>query len=263
MSYILMTTKTEVERQLQDRIDKGHALITTVESDGNFQVKYDEFVRNLEKWRGFNRMLIPRFFESKDLLTEYNEMSSGGFRIIGANDYEYYQGDKSDLLCEILLFEGFIERLSLYQEPEPAAHAFAAGQTFDAFTAVKDIITRAKQTLMIIDGYIDEDTLKILSAKRREVELTVLTSNRFINPSFLQGCKTFKVQHGSLELRHTNDVHDRFIIVDRSNVYQAGGSLKDLGKKITTLIQMESPQIVSAILDVSQKAWNEGKVVSF
>ena len=92
-----------------------------------------------------------------------------------------------------------------------------------------DIMRKAKHKILIIDNYIDDTILKMLSKKNKDVEVVILTTqNSNIRKLDIQ---KFNKQYPILKLAYTNKFHDRFIVIDNKELYHIGASLKDLGKK--------------------------------
>lgn len=109
----------------------------------------------------------------------------------------------------------------------PQKGIFFDGQVFDAYKFIVNLITSAKKRIILIDNYVDVQTLELLSNKKRDVNIKIYTKN--IN-HLKQAFFTFNKQYPKLELIHFEKSHDRFLIVDEE-IYHIGASLKDLGKK--------------------------------
>lgn len=111
----------------------------------------------------------------------------------------------------------------------PTQGIFFDGQVFDAYIFASDLIKTAKTSIILIDNYIDEQTLKILSNKQEKVKLTIFTSKlRAKNELAL---KRFQEQYPATDFHVFKRSHDRFVILDQKEIYHIGASLKDLGKK--------------------------------
>ena len=110
----------------------------------------------------------------------------------------------------------------------PSQGIFFNGQVFDAFVFISKLIKTARSRIVLIDNYVDEDTLQLFSDKNSEVAVKVCTKN--INQKLLLAAEKFDRQYGGLVITAFEDSHDRFIVIDYE-VYHIGASLKDLGKK--------------------------------
>ncbi len=106
---------------------------------------------------------------------------------------------------------------------------FFDGQVFDAHAFISKLIRSAEHSIELIDNYIDENVLILLSKKKKGVDLTLYTS--LISSQFKLDIKRFNEQYPPLTFVHFNQSHDRFMIIDKKDVYHIGASLKDLGKK--------------------------------
>ena len=106
---------------------------------------------------------------------------------------------------------------------------FFDGQIYDAYSILVDIIKKANNKIVIIDNYIDDTILELLTKKDKNVEVTIITSN---NSKILNlDVQKFNKEYPTLKIIKSNKFHDRFIIIDYKELYYCGASLKDLGKK--------------------------------
>jgi len=115
------------------------------------------------------------------------------------------------------------------QSIKPKKGIFFDGQVFDAHKFASDLIRTAKESIILIDNYVDESTLAMLSKKKEQATITIYTKN--ITKQLQQDVKKFNRQYKGLTLKHLSKSHDRFMIIDNKEVYHIGASLKDLGKK--------------------------------
>jgi len=111
----------------------------------------------------------------------------------------------------------------------PKRGVFFNGQIFDAYVLANKIIKSAKQSIVLIDNYIDESVLTVLAKKSKNVKVTLLT--RDISKQLKLDIIKFNQQYPTIDAKTFNLSHDRFLIIDSKNVYHLGASLKDLGKK--------------------------------
>jgi hypothetical protein len=128
-------------------------------------------------------------------------------------------------------FEVFIQK-SL----PPIQGIFFDGQIFDAHVFVSNLIKSAKDSIVLIDNYIDETVFLLLSKKVSKVSAKIYTKQ--ILPQLQLDVKKYNAQYGQIEIEESNYFHDRFLIIDKM-VYHIGASLKDLGKKLFAFTKME------------------------
>ena len=119
----------------------------------------------------------------------------------------------------------------------PKQGIFFNGQIFDAYKFVSDLFRTAKESIVIIDNYIDDTVLAHLAKRRENVTVTILTKS--ISKHMLLDVKKFNEQYPAIEIKEFMNAHDRFIIIDKTIVYHFGASLKDLGKKWFAFSKME------------------------
>ena len=111
----------------------------------------------------------------------------------------------------------------------PTQGVFFDGQIFDAYELMSRIIRSAKKEIILIDNYIDESVLIQLSKRSANVEAIIYTKSI---PRVLQlDLERHNHQYPPIKIRELRESHDRFLIIDRNELYHIGASLKDLGKK--------------------------------
>ena len=132
----------------------------------------------------------------------------------------------------------------------PTQGVFFEGQVFDAYKLASSIIRSAQKNIVLIDNYIDENTLTHLSKKNQGIKVLLLTKT--ISKQILLDVQKANAQFGDFELQTFTQSHDRFIILDQKEVYHLGASLKDLGRKWFGFSRLE-PKSVEGIIDEVKK----------
>ena len=123
---------------------------------------------------------------------------------------------------------------------------FFDGQIYDAYILIIDIIKNANNKITIIDNYVDDSILEMLSKKKDNVEVVILTSNRSNIKNI--DIQKFNKQYPTLKVAKTDKFHDRFIILDEKEMYHLGASIKDLGKKCFGINKIENDDIIETLL---------------
>ena len=121
----------------------------------------------------------------------------------------------------------------------PVEGVFYNGQIFDAYKFVTDLIKSAKHSLVLIDNYVDETTLLMLSKRRKEVSATIYTAK--ISRQLQLDLDKHDDQYPPIQVRTYKDSHDRFFLIDETEVFHIGASIKDLGKKMFAFSKMNEP----------------------
>lgn len=121
----------------------------------------------------------------------------------------------------------------------PVEGIFFNGQIFDAYTFATNLIKSATRSIVLIDNYIDEDVLLMLSKRSAGVTATIYTKQ--ITPQLQLDLNRHNNQYPRIIIRTYRQAHDRFIIIDNNDVYHIGASLKDLGKKLFAFSKMDIP----------------------
>jgi len=116
------------------------------------------------------------------------------------------------------------------------------GEFYDAFSFLFDILSKAKNEIIIIDNYIDNKILDIL----RKLNLKIIVISKNMN-NFL--VINYNKQYNNINFINSNKFHDRFIIIDRKEIYSCGSSFKDLGKKCFVIMKLNDNIYLDRILD--------------
>lgn len=128
----------------------------------------------------------------------------------------------------------------------PVEGIFYDGQIFDAYKFATDLIKSARKSLILIDNYVDESVLLMLSKRNPGVSATIYTQK--ITPQLQLDLDKHNDQYPPINIRTYRNGHDRFLIIDNGEVYHIGASLKDLGKKMFAFSKLSIP--AKMILDI-------------
>ena len=130
----------------------------------------------------------------------------------------------------------------------PNQGVFFDGQVFDAYELTSKIIRSAKKSIVLIDNYIDENTIAQLAKKEKNVSVTLLCKSH--GKTLLLDVQKAQEQYGNFELKLFPKSHDRFLIIDENDIYHLGASLKDLGKKWFAFSKMEKSSVASIMNEI-------------
>ncbi|MCO5287023.1 MAG: ORF6N domain-containing protein [Chitinophagaceae bacterium] len=115
---------------------------------------------------------------------------------------------------------------------------FYDGQVFDAYTFVADIIRSANQSIILIDNYVDDAVLAMLGKRAQSVSATIYTKS--VTNQLQLDLKRYNSQYPPIAIHKFTHTHDRFLIIDGTELYHIGASLKDLGKKWFAFSKMDA-----------------------
>lgn len=210
----------------------------------------------LDKKSNMQKMHIPNsdkpvVFYNLDVIISvgYRVKSKQGtqFRIWATNVLRDYLLKGYALNQRIDRIENNYEKLSeevkqisvqLKTQDLPKQGIFFDGQIFDAYVFVADLIKKAKSSIILIDNFIDESILTLLSKRNKNVSATIYTKN--INKQLKLDLQKHNSQYPEIKIKELNESHDRFIIIDKKELYHFGASLKDLGKKWFAFSKMDN-----------------------
>ncbi len=128
--------------------------------------------------------------------------------------------------------------LQLTIQDLPQQGIFFDGQIFDAYVFAADIIKKAKSDIILIDNYIDETSLTMLAKRTEKITATIYTKS--ISKQLQLDINKHNSQYPTIEIKTFSNSHDRFLIIDKKELYHIGASLKDLGKKWFAFSRMDS-----------------------
>lgn len=133
----------------------------------------------------------------------------------------------------------------------PVEGVFFNGQIFDAYKFAIDLIKSAQQSIVLIDNYVDETVLLMLSKRRTDVTATIYTQR--IMPQMQLDLEKHNSQYPPVEVKTYRDCHDRFLLIDSQEVYHIGASMKDLGKKMFAFSRLSIPAtVIMNLLDADE-----------
>ena len=132
----------------------------------------------------------------------------------------------------------------------PIEGIFYDGQIFDAYAHIISLIKQAKTSIVLIDNYIDVDTLTMLSNRNANVSATIYTRQQFGNSEQFQlDIQRHNQQYPPIAVNYCQRNHDRFLIID-DVVYVFGASLKDAGKKLFAYIRMQETSALELLSNI-------------
>ena len=173
---------------------------------------------------------MRRFIVSNELMfSKVNEIENRQI------EYEQSTDKKFDVIFDYIS-----------EHEESPQKIFYKGQIYDAFSLLASLVSKAEKKLVLIDNYVDVDTLNILAKKKTSVVSTIYTVRQ--TKLSAKDVKKFNEQYPILEVKYTSEFHDRFMIIDDEVVYHIGASLKDAGKKCFGISKMENVGIATELL---------------
>ena len=130
----------------------------------------------------------------------------------------------------------------------PIEGIFFAGQIFDAYKFVCDLVKSARKSIVLFDNYIDESVLTLFGKREKSVSVVIYTDK--ITPQLELDIKRFNAQYSPVKVKLYTKAHDRFLIID-GEIYHIGASLKDLGKKLFAFSKISAipPEIIYKQID--------------
>ncbi len=181
--------------------------------------------------------IIDTFVEMRKFILNNAQL----FKRLTTMEYKMLEHDKK--------FGEVFDELQRNKNEEFKQQIFFNGQIYDSYSLIIDIIKTAQNKILIIDNYIDDTILKMLTKKNKNVEVVILTSeNSNITKLDIQ---KFNKEYPTLKVAKTDKFHDRFIVIDNKELYHIGASLKDLGKKCFAISKIKDMEYLEKISKMS------------
>ena len=143
------------------------------------------------------------------------------------------------------------ETLSKFKEK--SNHLFFNGQIFDAYSKIKEIFSRAKANLIIVDGYADITTLDMI--KKLNVDVIVITKQNELLTNM--DIKKYNNQYHNLTIKYSNAFHDRYFIIDNNEIYHCGASINYAGARTFSINILEDKEVCDALKNKVDKIINK------
>ena len=175
--------------------------------------------------------IMRAFVEIRKIFLSNKEMSARLDRI------EYKQLETDKKLEEVFNY--------IATNTEVKQNIFFDGQIYDAFSFIADLIGKAQKKLILIDNYVDVNTLNLLCKKKTGVDVLIATAGK--GRLSTKDINKFNAQYPRLSVKTTTDFHDRFLVIDDQEVYLIGASIKDAGKKSFAITKIEDGRIVQEL----------------
>ena len=139
---------------------------------------------------------------------------------------------------EIRLLQESFNKLST---KEKINHIFYNGQIYDAYSLLIDILNKAKKEIIIIDNYAGKELFDITKDIKVNIKIYTKNIDEVSKKKYMQ-------EYSNIEIITTDIFHDRFIILDNKELYNLGSSLKDIGKKCTSINRIEDSTILKELI---------------
>ncbi|MCL8009481.1 hypothetical protein M8845_18820 [Gelidibacter japonicus] len=240
-----MNAKLAKLKALRKRVINVQELHNTPPED-IFDNLRDEFLKLAEQLKTENEELED--FKPQN----YNQFRAG--------HGSYYKWATRALIGDIEYFIDFLTDISTIQIPNLEVSEegiYFAGQHFDALLKFNKIIAKASKEILLVDNYLNENILELLGNKNPDVKCRVLTLGRSMNNTLKTFVETFNKQHNNLEVKTTSVFHDRFVIIDKSDFYHFGASIKDAGNKGFMFSKIEQDFIKDSLIEQFENEWNK------
>jgi len=248
MADLFKTSKANINIHLKNIFNEGelnqHSVIKDYLTTAHDGKKYKTLFYNLD-------VIISVGYRVKSIIgTHFRIWANSVLKNYLISEYQLNQRmhDLEVQLNQVQIKTKDIE-IFIHSQLPPQQGVFFDGQIFDAYVLVSKLIKSAKKSIHLFDNYCDETILMLLSKREKEVGATVFL-NHLGNDLKLDLLKHNK-QYPKIEVKIFKKSHDRFLIIDRNEIYHIGASLKDLGKKWFAFSKLQN-QNLTEMLDLIQ-----------
>lgn len=182
----------------------------------------------------------------------------------------YHMNAKQDMVFGLMTMLSAIEASMLSTTGAPVNVSvereglYVSGQRFDALLAAARIIAAAQTDIMLVDGYISDRVLSLMTGKAEAATARILTKPTGARPDLVALATAFNQQYGAkapLSIRTSQAFHDRFLVIDSAEFYHFGASLKDLGTRGFMFSRIEERTVIDALQQTITHEWASATVV--
>ena len=207
------------------------------------------------------RALAPRILAAYDALDPDDQITAAQAAVCALRP----SGFDMDTVANGLAMAGWELRDTgfVVRSPETREIFFPSGSPWDAFVVLRDLFAEAKKSIVIVDPYCNTTVFEMLAERPLDtLDIRILCSTNA--SGFAAGSKAFMAQYQgvTIQVRTTNDFHDRFIVLDGTTCVHVGASIKDAGKKACMVAKIEDPCNRDAILQQLDKSWEAGESIT-
>ena len=237
-------------RILGEQIGKADAL----RDEGAYSPARERWINTCE------RALIGAVGDHNSTLQRFHAAQSV-FTYPGQPDSERREQANDTLEQIVAIMESSIEELSWKLSETQRQILFPVGSQHDAFVEIRNVISKVKTEVLIVDSFVDGTLWALLKNVPHSASIRILTAHP--KADFAVEGQAFKKQHGNrVEVRTTNDFHDRFIFVDAGGCWHLGASIKDAGAKVFLFSEIVDPKNEAAVRKNAEDTWNAGAVLN-
>lgn len=136
-----------------------------------------------------------------------------------------------------------------FEEKKKDMEIYFDGQIYDAYSKIFDIFSQANNNLIIIDAYASKTILDII--RRLGARVTIITGTN--SPLSRQDKKKYAAQYNNLQIIYNNTFHDRYFILDNTDVYHCGASVNGIGKKTFSITRVGDKEVCDTLMSKISK----------
>ena len=131
----------------------------------------------------------------------------------------------------------------LFSKFDKKEEVIIKGKVYDGYSLILNILSNVKKELIIIDSYADYKLLDLIRNIKCKVILITKNSKRLSNIEI----DKYNREYGNLKVIRDNDIHDRYFVIDRHDIYLLGTSINSIGEKMTTLVKLQEEKVINTI----------------
>lgn len=182
--------------------------------------------------------IVRAFVENRRTLIALEQYALGLTTL--RNDFDIFKDETTNTIGLIL------KKMELSEPPKEIL--LLNGQYFDAYEEVVKLIERASKSLVLVDPYVDDKSLVLLTHKKEGVKVTVYKSSYSKLKS--DEIEAFSKQYGEIIVKEHNQSHNRYLIIDSTDVYDLGTSTNKMGGKIFTINKQEIKEVIDTLIKI-------------
>ena len=231
LSQLFGRDKSVISRHLRNIYKEGELLFeSTVAKNATVQIEAGRSVKREIEYYNLDAIISVGYRVNSKQGTQFRIWATNVLREYLLKGYALNQRmNRVETRVDDLSKKMDIMSLHIQASQLPNQGIFFNGQVFDAYTFVADLIRSANKSLILIDNYIDDTVFTLLNKRKKGVSCVCYTQS--ITKNLSLDLEKHNQQYPVIDLKELKIMHDRFLIIDESELYHIGASLKDLGRK--------------------------------
>lgn len=142
----------------------------------------------------------------------------------------------------------------------PVAPTTLIEAPFEALRTVHKFMKGARSSILIADNFLKDDIFDLLHTDSLAASVNIRLLTKRPSKSFRPFLKAFEAERGNIEVRKSDEIHDRYVVLDARSVLHCGASIEGIGQKLSSIRMIENPEEAKKVCEALEAAWRAANV---